>query len=101
MGLYEWRLHILVAIVAVVLVLKIFLPMLLYLVFAILSVLCGAALAILQGRYKRRRKKSTTVPSPGYITFESVKFRGKFLLIDHVKGKLKLGTPKMEGVPAL
>lgn len=62
MGLYEWRLHILVAIVAVVLVLKIFLPMLLYLVFAILSVLCGAALAILQGRYKRRRKK--TYPRP-------------------------------------
>ena len=42
----------------------------------------------------RATKFFTTVPSPGYITFESVKFRGKFLLIDHMKGKLKLGTPK-------
>ena len=42
----------------------------------------------------RANKFYTTFPSPGHIRFESVKFQGRFLLIDHRKGKLKLGEPK-------
>ena len=42
----------------------------------------------------RASKFYTTFPSPGHIRFESVKFQGRFLLIDHRKGKLKLGEPK-------
>ena len=75
MGLYEWRLHILVAIVAVVLVLKIFLPSLLYLGFALLAVLCGAALAVVQGDYQRRRK--VTYPRPPEPKTESLLSRVK------------------------
>ena len=61
MGLYEWRLHILVALVSVFVVYKIY-PFVLYLVFVLLSILCGAALAILRGGYERRRKE--TYPPP-------------------------------------
>lgn len=44
----------------------------------------------------RATKFYATFPRPGHIRFESVKFKGRFLLIDHQKNKLKLGEPKNE-----
>ena len=41
----------------------------------------------------RRTQFFPGFPSTGNITFESVKFRGRYLVFDENKGKLRLGDP--------